>query len=331
MTEVELRSGPDDSMVIGPYSAPVANDGVPPLDTLVLEVEGGLLTWSLLDGQDVPAATIDDPKAAQDWLWAVYGEEIALAVADSVPEARHPARPGLPALATSARRLAYAHWAARWWPASTVDGIAPLDERLLERDIAALTEECDLLVAGADAFVPVAREIPATPRAADYALAAGPETVTAPLVLARGTADWDWRRCPPGLIDASERAVSWELRRERNISVLRVRAVAAPRLRSAVHSHLQPRVRVHTPDPITIELTLVGEVWTGETPLPTTVPEPTIELFVPGVGPAGSDPRDESEPRRRLRAHAADRLRRAASDLPDALSAEIAAAAEDDF
>ncbi|RJO76857.1 hypothetical protein D5S18_11600 [Nocardia panacis] len=238
MTTAHLRRDPAGLLIITPPDAPLVTDAEPPLDTLVLEVFGGHLTWSLLSGQQIPAAVLDDTDLAQDWLWAIYGEAVALTIADleagGSASTAESGRAGIevvvdagrPALATAARRLAYAHWAARWWPASTLDAITPLDGGLLAQEIAELTTECEALVDGADAMVEEVEPVRAA-RANDYALAAG-ELNTAEFTLATGTSGWDWRRCPPGLIDAAEQAVTWEFIRERGLSTVRVTAVAAP-------------------------------------------------------------------------------------------------------
>lgn len=234
----------------------------------------------------------------------------------------------------------------------TLDDIPPLDERLVDADIVTLTTECDLLVDGADAGADnndpdgytgdgvdaYIREGTAldsrtrgTPHAEDYALAAGAAT-TPPdaLTLARGTGGWDWRRCPPGLIDASERALSWEIRRRPGATTIHISAVAAPGLRVAIPPHLRPRAEVRTPTATAAaELTLAGDAWTGTLPAPggweSTV---TVEIHVPGVGPSAAP--DDPQLRSRLRDFATSRLR-AATQAPDdtMLLAEKAAANTD--
>lgn len=324
---------------IGPPDAPTVLDSAPALDTIVLEVLGGHLSWSLLSGQRLPAAILHDLTAAQDWLWAIYGASVAVAATDHTEPVELSAEPHLPEIATAARRLAYAHWAARWWPASTLDGIPVLDQRLLDDEIAALTEECELLVDGDDAR-PSVREsavVPATARAEDYALAAGAKTgdTRGALTLDRGSGGWDWRRCPPGLVDASERAISWELTRTGGITVVRVRAVAAPGLAGEVPGHLRPHALIDTGDGvIDAELALSGDIWAGVAETHSEVAV-RVDIHVPGVGPGagpaigpsagpttepssgptvgpGVDRPAEPEIRARIRALAAERLRRAA-------------------
>ncbi len=330
-----VRGGPAGTLFIGPETAPALGEGTAPLDTAVLEVRGGHLAWSVLAGQRFPAAFIDDADAAQEWIWAVYGADTALAVADfdSTP-AELTADPGLPTLAPRAYKLGYAHWAARWWPASTLDGIPPLDEQLVDIDIATLTTECDLLVDGAD-DIDTDEDLAlrsGTDRAEDYALAAGPEAVTDALVLARGVGGWDWRRCPPGIVDASERTLSWEIRRRPGTTVIQVSAVAAPGMHAPVPSHLHPRALIRTPVATSVaELTLTGDVWTGSSTAPdgweSTV---AVDIYVPGVGPSDAADTDDARIRPRLREFAAMRLRNAGQAPDDtALLAEISAATTD--
>ncbi|WP_431954029.1 hypothetical protein [Nocardia lijiangensis] len=328
MNTVLVREDADGLWTIAPAGASALAADVPPLDTMVLEVVGGHLGWSLLAGEPVPAAVLHDLDEAQEWLWAVFGERVALAVADREP-VELAAEPALPALVAQARKLAYAHWAARWWPASTIDGIPALDQRLLDTEIATLTEACELIVDGADAHPEPAPSAPvALGRAEDYALAAGSGARHGELVFGRGSGGWDWRRCPPGLVDASEHAVSWELTRAEGATLVRVRAVAAPQLQ-APPAHLHPRALLDTAvGVIDTELHLVGDTWHGTA---STKAEAVagVQVYVPGVGPEPLSPADHDE-RARIRDLVAARLRRATSGDDDAsLLAEIAAAASD--
>ncbi|MFI6362940.1 hypothetical protein ACIBG0_09345 [Nocardia sp. NPDC050630] len=330
--------------IVAPDGAPTVLDDGAAIDVMVLEVVGGHLSWSLLAGQRIPAAVIDDVELAQDWLWAVYGERIAVAIADSESgetEFTDVAEPAVPDLVAAAWRLGFAYWAARWWPASTIDGITALDDRLLDQEITTLRAECEPLI-GDDAPAPddepistdiaADDEIPA--HAEDYALAAGgaPHRPAGALSLGRGTVGWDWRRCPPGLIDASERAVSWESTRDSGTTTVRVTAVAAPQLSSAAPAHLHPRALVTTPaGTAEAELDLVGDLWTGAT-ITTSDSVSAVDVYVPGVGAPGAPELGGPEIRQQIRELAATRLRRAtaADDAVDApLLAEIAAAASD--
>ncbi|WP_054815329.1 hypothetical protein [Nocardia arizonensis] len=334
MTEIHIGTA-EATLVIAPPGAPTVLDDASGAEVLVLEVSGGHLTWNLLAAERIPAAVLDDADAAGDWLWAVYGERAAVAAADR-RDGDHPAEPALPDLLGHAWRLAYAHWAARWWPASTIDGIAALDPYLLESEIAALTEQCDLLVDGADASVPDLGATVAAARQEDYALAASGGREGSGLTLARGVGGWDWANCPPGLVDASERAVSWEMSREFGATLVTVRAAAAPRLDAPVPPHLRPRAVLDAdrPDALAaeIDLSLIGDTWIGAATV-STDSIATVDLRVPGVGsPEG---RDDAGTRQRIREFAAARLDRAARDpgtgFDAPLSAEIAAATDTDF
>lgn len=333
---------------IAPPGSPTPADTDPGLDTAVLEVAGGHLSWSVLAPPQIPAAILHDLDTAQEWLWALYGAAVAVAADEYSGPVELPARPERPELAAAVRRLGYAHWAARWWPASTVDGIPALDAAELEGEIAELSEICESVVAGADAAEPVESvqitEVPemeyrlggpAPGLAADYALAAGGQRdPQAALVLERGSAGWDWRYCPPGVVDASERAVSWELTRTGGVNSLRVRAAAAPGLRGEPPAHLRPYALVRTPaGDHGAALVLTGDSWTAAV-ADTADTVARVEVYVPGVGPApprradpspfatelpGPDPRDPADPavdarqRERIRELAHARLRRAES------------------
>ncbi|MBH0778644.1 hypothetical protein [Nocardia bovistercoris] len=333
MARVRMAFG-DGVSTIAPAGAPSVLDAECGVDVLVLEVLGGHLTWNLLSPQHLPAAVVDDLDAAGEWLWAVFGEQVAVA-ADERWTGDLDAESTLPELVTDARRLAYAHWAARWWPASVIDGIAALDPRLLESDIATLTERCELLVDGADAELPVLLPTTSVARQSDYALAAGGEQADG-LIVARGVGGWDWRGCPPGLVDASERSVSWEVVRESGTTLVTVRAAAAPEVGSPVPTHLRPRAAlgVDGSTRAEIDLTLVGDAWVGGGKVPMDTVG-TVDIRVPGVGKTGvTAAADDATVRQHLRDLARVRLARAADtdatgfDTP--LLAEIAAATSDE-
>ncbi|MGW4246683.1 hypothetical protein [Nocardia sp. NPDC004722] len=351
---VTIQRYPDGLYAIIPAGTPDALAAAPGPDTMVLEVLGGHLIWNVLAGQEIPAALLDDVDAAQEWVWAIYGEPVALALEPSGDDSG-PGRNGRqvggaegragrevaafaarPALAASAYRLAYAHWASRWWPASVLDGIAALDPVLLDREIAQLTEECEALVDGADALAP---PLPATVesslRASDYALAAGDEHRAGTMVLARGTGGWDWRRCPPGLVDASESAVSWQLVRDAGATTVAITVAAHPDRSADTPAHLRPWAHVDTGrGEFDTELHPVHDTWIGESPLPTPASAIHIAIHVPGFGPLPDDTESAADLRDRIRDFAASRLLAAA--VPDIdgdplapLLAEIAAAAND--
>ncbi|BAH51035.1 hypothetical protein [Rhodococcus opacus] len=335
---VRMVRTPDGVWTIAPENTPSVLDDAADIDATVLEVLGGHLSWSVFAEDTVPVAVIDDVDSAQTWLWAVFGEEVALAVAAGSGR-EVTAEPARPRVVTAARRLAFAHWAARWWPASTVDGIPALDAGLLDREIATLVEECDLLVDGDDALAPTGPTLADRPgRAEDYALAAGAATATLPgtLVLARGITGSDWRRYPPGLVDASERAVSWEVVRTSGTTTVRVSVVAAPGLSAPLPDHLRPQATVGTTaGAVDVALQLSGDVWSGEAAAPSgSEAGVSVDVYLPGFGVNGSADVGGPDVRERVRALARLRLRRAAEPAPDdgpdaPLLAEIEAAASD--
>ncbi|PPJ29696.1 hypothetical protein C5E45_12750 [Nocardia nova] len=331
MPETVFLHHDDEVVIISPAGAPTVHDPMPGLDTLVLEVIGGHLSWGLLSEHPVPAAVLHDPDAAQEWLWAVYGEPVALAVADG-RSGELLAAPARTELSDAARQLGYAHWAAHWWPASTIDGIPALDPEVLGRDIAALTDICESIVDGADAQPsPVGPSSDAVAaRRQDYALAAGPaDAGRTGLVLATGTSGWDWRRCPPGVLDASEFAVSWHLTRESGSTSVEVRAAAAPHLDTGLPGHLWPRARVVTTSaPTDFELRQNGDTWIGGAVIDADNVV-RVDVYVPGVGPAidGADSGYGPAQRQRIREFVVARLR--SPNRSGLLEAERAAAASD--
>lgn len=160
-------------------------------------------------------------------------------------------------------------------------------------------------------------------------------------MIARGSGTNDWRRYPPGFVDASETAVSWTARAlgaRRQIEVEVVAHSAAP----VAAVPLAAEVRVNDGPRNRVPLSRRVDVWTGraELDLPAGETQPRIELgvllpgFDPGPGPEGGVDRDSVRAlvRRRL-ATAAQPL---ASNSPphDGSSgpflAEIAAATTDE-
>jgi hypothetical protein len=319
-------------------------------------VLGGHLSWRQFDSEVVPAAVLDDVETAQEWVWAVYGEDVAMAVADNRPRAVT-AAPARWESAAALRRLAYAHWASRWWPASTVDGIPALDQRLLLEEIELLTATCEMVIdedadesfreqglgakqtsGGGTASISRSRG-----RAEDYALAAGGTDSSEGLIVARGSGGWDWRRCPPGILDAGEQAVSWQVSRAAGVSTVQISVVAAPDCGQLVPEHLRPyaRVRAQLPSPegadqdhsalsadVEMPLHLRGDAWTGSATIPG-APETSTEItvFVPGVGPV-DQPEDEAAVRDRIRRFVRARLTEHTGD--QRLTAETAAAETDE-
>ncbi|MFC9967948.1 hypothetical protein ACFVH4_27275 [Nocardia ignorata] len=345
----------DGLLTIAPGETPLVTDTLAPLDAMVLEVVGGHLSWSVLDDRQLPAAVLADPETAQEWLWAVYGENLAIAVADGV-DGEIAAEPVRPELVATLRRLAYAHWASRWWPASTVDGIPALDGLSLDEEIGQLSEMCEMALADSELLEftrgdaegliselssrrtagpesssrrgrPV---VESSARTDDYALAAGGKQPGDGLIVAHGSGDWDWRRCPPGILDAGADALSWTVSRSSGMSTARVTVVAAPDCPLHVPEHLRPHVRLDVDNgtEASAELHLRTDSWSAEIQLAESAETfTTLSVFVPGVGPATTYP-DEAAMRARIRDFARSRLTGQAGD--QLLAAESAAAESDD-
>ncbi|MBJ8346581.1 hypothetical protein [Antrihabitans sp. YC2-6] len=323
MTEaVRIQPVPEGMWTIGPDIVEFDEAGI---DTAVLEVSGGHLSWNLLGDTHTPAAVIDDVARAQEWIWAIYGEVVSVALADGAA-GDFAAAPAVPEVARNARRLAYALWASRWWPASTIDAIPPLDRTLLSGEIVDLVSACDLLVDDDFVWDEPLLASKTSSRADDYALAAGSVTALRPeaVTLARGTGGTDWRRCPPGMLDASERAVSWEIVREPGRTIARVEVVAAPDADIALPEHIRPRATV---DGVGIDLSLAGDVWRGEALAPDAGSEASVTVVVPGFGVHGRDEVGGRMIRDQVRDMVRRRLSNAAAD--DLLLAEVAAAGSD--
>ncbi|MDT0329925.1 hypothetical protein [Nocardiopsis lambiniae] len=134
MTVIEVVAGEGGVTVAVPAPAPG-----PAFASSIVDADGGLLTWPDVTRLTLPHADIDDVSAAQGWLWDLYGPDAALAVAVAASggaPVRVTAGPG--ALARPLAALALGHWAARWWPASLLDGVPALDPDLLGLELAVL-------------------------------------------------------------------------------------------------------------------------------------------------------------------------------------------------
>ncbi|MEW2410602.1 hypothetical protein [Streptomyces griseoviridis] len=406
-----------------------------------------------VDGAGAGAETVDGAGA---------GTVGATGASDPVTAPAVDARAG--ALAGSAARLALGHWAARWWPASYLDGIPALEPDLLGLELAALTHTCQQLfddiedqpdadaaeliadhraalgpllrwwraappgtttarrldvvvrliddaadgvgldgeelralraalerhgVTGetaAGSTVPVEPPDPPSPfdeppdppspfdeptdppspfdepaglsapvdvgelfarRHHDYALAAGEPLVAGGRVIARGAGTNDWRRYPPGFVDAAENAVTWTasaVGAGRRIEVDVVADVAAP----VGGARLAAEVHVNGGPPHRVPLARRDDVWTGRADVH--IPEagpPRIEvgILLPGFDPEPSPTLEPSSrtdrdavralARRRLaRAEAQPPARRESDEDHEPFLAEIAAAAttaEEDY
>ncbi|MEV1064907.1 hypothetical protein, partial [Streptomyces sp. NPDC050263] len=228
-----------------------------------------------------------------------------------------------PRPAATARRLENVLWLID----SAADGAA-----LVGPDLRDLRSALERGPAGTpvDAGVPFARRD-------GYALAAGDAPVVGGRVIARGTGTNDWRRYPPGFVDAAEDSVSWTARAlgaRRRIEVEVVAHVAAP----VAGALLVAEVRVHGGPPSRVPLARRDDVWTGRADLdlnpspdvPAVATPPHVEVgvllpgFDPGAGPEGRADRDaiRALARRRLADAAQPRT---SDDACDACSAPFLA------
>ncbi|MFF9349363.1 hypothetical protein [Streptomyces sp. NPDC014734] len=331
----------------------------PDFTRAVLDVAGAVLTWSVLDRPGPPTAQLHDVSRAQQWLWAVYGERTAAAVQACAAEERSlRVTADRTALATDAARLGLGHWAARWWPASYLDGIPALEPDVLGLELAALTHRCqqlfddfgdqpddcaaELIQDHRAALDPLTRWWRTAPRPTDttrrlesvlrlvddaadgagldgqalrrlrssldgrdpagapvdpgslfvrhdgYALAAGGPFGAGGRVIARGSGTNDWRRCPPGLVDASETAVSWTARAHGARRQIEVEAVAHGAA-SAAAVPLVAEVRVNDGHRNRVPLARRDDTWTGRTGLDpaaaATTPRIAVDVLLPGFDP----------------------------------------------
>ncbi|WP_405536229.1 hypothetical protein OG787_22870 [Streptomyces sp. NBC_00075] len=181
-------------------------------------------------------------------------------------------------------------------------------------------------------------------RPGGYALAAGEPLGTGGRLIARGQGTNDWRRYPPGFVDAAENAVTWTARAvgaRRRIEVEVVAHSTAP----TTGAPLVAEVHVDGGDPHRVPLTRRDDLWTGRRELAPDllagIPAPIIEVGVllPGFDPATGTPGDRAA-REAVRALVRRRLTTATEptthdgsphDTPSApFLAETAAAATDE-
>lgn len=159
-------------------------------------------------------------------------------------------------------------------------------------------------------------------------------------MIARGSGTNDWRRCPPGFVDAAEDSVSWTARAlgaRRRIEVEVVAHVTAP----VDGVPLVAEVRVNGGRPNRVPLARRDDVWTGRADLdqprgqdlPSATAPPRIEVgvllpgFDPGPGPDGRADRDAVRALARRRLTDAARSRPYDADGTEPFLAETLAAA----
>lgn len=223
-----------------------------PETAAVVEAAGAVLAWDVLAGDPVPAARVDDPGRAAEWLWEIYGTAAdgILAGADevTVPAA------GDWRIRDACRTVAQLTWAQAWWPASATAGVPALDPVVLqaERTVALSVVEhllddpdavpralASVVVPGsvepelAAKVVALAEDYGVTlspagaPGRAGYALAAGVAGAPGTTVLT-GSSAVDWTLVPAGAVDAAAPA-DWAVVRRQGTTVLQVSVAPGPR------------------------------------------------------------------------------------------------------
>ncbi|MFD5319949.1 hypothetical protein [Streptomyces sp. NPDC127098] len=156
-----------------------------------------------------------------------------------------------------------------------------------------------------------------------YALAAGEPPAAGGRVIARGTGTNDWRRYPPGLVDAAESAVSWTVRAVGARRRIEVEVLASGAASAA--APLVAEVLVNGGGPLRAPLSRRDELWTGGSELGpeladgATPSRVEVGVLLPGFDPApgASDEADARAAREAVRALAGRRLAAAAHPPSD--------------
>ncbi|PPK67216.1 hypothetical protein V5P93_003553 [Actinokineospora auranticolor] len=307
-----------------------------PERTALVEGRGALLAWDVLSGAVFPAARVYDPVRAADWLWEVYGPEVAaelLGGAESVT-AREDESPVRDACAL----LAHLGWVEAWWPASSVAGVPAVDPVLLNAELAVATAAVEHLLDDEDATaralavatlpdIAVDPEVAAlaarlaeladdhgvalpepvaAPSRSEFALAAGGSDRTGTISVLSGVSPVDWAAVPAGVVDAAAGA-EWAVVREPGGTVLEVTVLPAPGLAP------RPRLSARFGD---VELPLdgvddLGRI-TGRVAVPPTVlltppARRVLTVYAAGFAETQPDP-DASERRAAIIAYARSRV-----------------------
>lgn len=126
--------------------------------TGLIEARGALLVWDVTAGP-YPDADIQDPAAAADWLWEIYGPIAASAIfalatgpaaAGTTESVVLPDPLDLPTTVFAAvHQLAHLGWITAWWPSSST--IPPVSQALVRAEAAVLTREVEHLLDDEDA------------------------------------------------------------------------------------------------------------------------------------------------------------------------------------
>ncbi|ONI76100.1 hypothetical protein ALI144C_35985 [Actinosynnema sp. ALI-1.44] len=256
-----------------------------PEQTALVAARGALIAWDVLASAG-PAARIDDPDRAADWLWEIYGVEAAAAILGDATEATVP-EDGDWQTRDACRVVAQLAWVQAWWPVSaTADVPATSSELLLaERAIATSAVEHLLdddqateraLVAASltgdsamdERLVALAEDYgvelraAAVPTRAEFALAAGGQERSDVTVLS-GRSAVDWALVPAGVVDAAADA-EWAVVRAGGTTYLDVAVAQVPGARQRLAARFGQ---------VDVDLDRTDDFGrrTGRTPVPATV------------------------------------------------------------
>jgi len=218
--------------------------------TALLEGAGAVLAWDVLADDPVPAARIDDPARAAEWLWEIYGSA-AEEILGGGTEVDVPAA-GDWRVRAACRTVAQLDWAHAWWPASTTAGVPALDPVVRQAERAVAVSTVEHLLDDQDAVSRALAEVvsfdtpdaelservaalaedhgvvlsPVVPGRAAYALAAGAGSSAGTTVLT-GSSIVDWTLVPAGVVDAAA-AAEWSVVRRQGATVLEVAVAPGP-------------------------------------------------------------------------------------------------------
>jgi hypothetical protein len=283
----------------------------------LLEGAGAVLAWDVLAGDAVPAARVDDPERAAEWLWEIYGD-----AADGIlggAEEVDVTAAGDRRVRDACRTVAQLNWARAWWPASASAGVPALDPVVLHAELAVATSTVEHLLDDPDAVARaldsvvssgmptdpelaervgalaedygVALSPAAVPERSAFALAAGGAGSTGTTVLA-GSSTVDWTLVPTGVVDAAAPA-EWAVVRRQGTTVLEVSVAPGPRP--------GPRLAARFAE-VDVALDAVDGLGrlTGSAPVPPTVlllppDRRAVTVYAPGFAePATPDPGAEA-------------------------------------
>ncbi len=279
----------------------------------VVEAAGAVLAWDVLAGDPVPAARVDDPERAADWLWEVYGST-AGEILGGAAEVTVPVD-GDWRVRDACRVVAQLNWVEAWWPASTSAGVPAVDPVVLHAERAVAVSTVDHLLDDPDAVAralasvallgPAHQELaervaalaedhgvvlsPAeAPHRTGYALAAGGTGSSAGTTVLTGSSTVDWTLVPAGVVDAAAPA-DWAVLRRDGATVLEVSVPPGPRPGARLAA------RFADVDVPLDEVDGLGRI-TGSAPVPASVlllppDRRAVTVYAPGFAvPAAPDP-----------------------------------------